>query len=142
MARTKNWHAEDIKAAVRKRGKTLIDIGLEAGLHRTAGSHALRAPFPSAQIAIANFLGLSVHDIWPLWYDQSGQRIGLLKSKRNPNPNAGLCHRKKSPSELAAIFGSTESPHHPDRSARQARGEGVAVFSAATPAKSDGAHHA
>lgn len=134
MSRIRNRHPEDIKAEVRKRGVTLVDIALSAGLSAVATSSALRKPYPAAQKAIADFLGQPVHAIWPEWYDKEGQRIGLLRSVRNPSPYAKPCHRKKSTSELAAGSGSEESPHHPDRSARQARGEGVAVFPAATPA--------
>jgi len=101
MARPKNWHREDVKAAVRKRGKTLVDIALEAGLHPTAASAALKAPFPSAQAAIANFLGLPLNAIWPLWYDENGQRIGLLRSNRKAIPKADESQCKKSAGGLA-----------------------------------------
>lgn len=77
---TKAPHREDIKAAIRKRGSTLAIISTAAGLHRRSGSMALVVPMPTANRAIAEFLGLSLHELWPQWYDQNGERITLRNS--------------------------------------------------------------
>lgn len=119
----KAWHAEDIKAAVRKKGSTLRAISTGANLCLDAGTIALKKPFPSANRAIAKFLGLRLHDLWPQWYDKKGQRIDA-RSVGKANGKARSCHRKKLAPALAS--GQPHSPHHPD-SARQARGEGVAA---------------
>lgn len=130
---TKVWHREDIKAAVRKRASTLRAISVAAGYSANTGTVALTKPMPGPQKAIAEFLGLALHDLWPRWYTPDGHRIGA-RSNRNATPKTGGCHRKKANPELAADSGSKDSPHHPDSaSARQARGEGVAVPPAATP---------
>ena len=144
MSRSKRWHREDIKAAVRKKGSTLRAVSLNAGLCRDAATVALVKPFPSGQRAIADFLGLPLNTLWPKWYDNDGQRIETQSISKASGKTLS-CHRKKSDPKLAAATGSQNSPHHPDRSARQARGEGVAVSPAATPtnpAQNGEANHA
>lgn len=74
---------EDIKAMVWKRGVTLRELSLKAGLNMNAASEALRKPFPAANSAIAEFLGKSLHDLWPYWYDQQGNRITVSEHRRN-----------------------------------------------------------
>jgi Ner family transcriptional regulator len=129
----KVWHREDIKATVRKRGSTLRAISVAAGYSANTGTVALTKPMPGPQKTIANFLGLSLHDLWPNWYDQQGQRIDA-RSTRKATPKRGGCHRKKTAPESASESAPQNSPHHPDkRSARQARGEGVAASPVATP---------
>lgn len=141
MPRSKRWHREDIKAAIRKKGSTLRAISLDAGLCRDAATVALKKPFPSAQRAVSDFLGVPLNTLWPQWYDIEGQRIET-KSISKASSKTEPCHRKKSSPELAAVSGSPESPHHPDRSARQARGDGVAVSPAATPTNHGEVRHA
>lgn len=89
----KGPHREDIKAAIRKRGSTLADISTQAGLGRKSASYALVVPMPTANRAIAAFLGRTVHDLWPNWYDQSGERIIKAPIKRSRNPRRR--HRQK-----------------------------------------------
>lgn len=79
----RNLCKEDIKAMVCKQGITLRQISLKAGLNIDAASEALRKPFPAANIAIAEFLGKSLHDLWPCWYDQHGNRITVSEHRRN-----------------------------------------------------------
>lgn len=100
MSRSKGWHKEDIKAAVRKRGTTLRALSVKAGLCRDAAGQGLSRPYPGAQRAIAAFLDVPLNELWPQWYDQTGQRI-ITKSIRKASPKRGDCHCKKSPGELA-----------------------------------------
>lgn len=79
----RNLCKEDIKAMVWKRGVTLRELSLRAGLNIHAASEALRKPFPAANIAIAEFLGKSLSDLWPNWYDQHGNRITSYEHRRN-----------------------------------------------------------
>lgn len=67
-------HPEDIKAAVRKRGKTLRQLALDAGLWESACREALIKPTTSGNRAIAAFLGCHVHDLWPQWFNTDGSR--------------------------------------------------------------------
>lgn len=81
----RNQHPEDIKAAVRKRGKTLTQIGLDAGLAKSTCRVALQKPIPSANRAIAKFLGQAVHVLWPEWYEPNGAR-----RHAKPKPKAAV----------------------------------------------------
>ena len=78
-------HPEDIKAAVRKRGKTLTQLAREAGLTESACREALIRPMPAGNRAIANFLGCTVHDLWPLWFEEDGRRRKAKTRKEQRN---------------------------------------------------------
>ncbi len=71
----RGYHKEDIKALIHKRGSTLRQISLEAGLCMDGGSIGLHRPIPTVNKAIAEFLGIPAHDLWPDWYDPEGNRI-------------------------------------------------------------------
>lgn len=75
------FHREQIKAMIRMRGSTLVRISTDAGMPHTSASAGLFRPFPKANRVIAAFLGLSLHDLWPDWYDRDGLRI---RAKRSP----------------------------------------------------------
>ena len=68
-------HKEDVKARIRKQGKTLRELSIEAGLAEATVCISLKKPLPTANIYVADFLGLSLNDIWPEWYDNRGNRI-------------------------------------------------------------------
>lgn len=67
-----SWHPADIRAAVTKRGGTLSHIASEAGLHPHTGQQALKSPCYAAEQAIAAFLDMPAHEIWPGRYDSAG----------------------------------------------------------------------
>lgn len=69
-----NLHPEDVKAAVRKRGKTLQQLSLDAGLSKAACRVSLLRPVPRANQAIAQFLEKRLHELWPEWYAADGSR--------------------------------------------------------------------
>lgn len=69
-----DWHPEDIKAAVRKRGTTLAAIAKAAGIKGNALRHALTVPRADAERAIAKFLDVHPMTIWPSRYDSDGSR--------------------------------------------------------------------
>ena len=98
---TKNKHREDVKALIRKRGKTLSQLSLEAGLHLDTVNKSLIRPLPRANIAIVKFLGLSLHELWPDWYDQAGQRIPFSGNESNSKADSELRHCQKSSAKLA-----------------------------------------
>jgi len=64
----------DVKAQVGKAGGSLSEIAKTARIHPSSCSHALDYPIPSANRAIAKFLGKSVHELWPEWFDKNGKR--------------------------------------------------------------------
>lgn len=91
-------HREDIKAEIRKRGSSLAIISSEAGLHRRSGSRALVAPMPTANRAIAEFLGKSLHELWPHWYDKSGERIvSRVRGKGSEKKTPRHCKKRNLP---------------------------------------------
>lgn len=59
------WDRYAIAAEVKRRGSSLKRLSVEAGLSESACRVALRIPFPSAEQAIANFLRLPLHVLWP-----------------------------------------------------------------------------
>jgi len=66
------WHREDIKAAIRKRGTSLKELALANGLGLADCSLALIRPHFAAELAIAEFLGVSPRQLWPHRYDGDG----------------------------------------------------------------------
>ena len=74
-----DWHPEDIKAAVRKKGITLADVARRAGLNGAALRIALVLPRAEAERAIADALGVHPMMIWPSRYHENGNR-------RRPQP--------------------------------------------------------
>jgi Ner family transcriptional regulator len=64
----------DVKAEIGRRGGSLSAIAKAAKLDPSSCRCALRYPVPAANKAIADFLGLSVHDLWPEWFDEHGER--------------------------------------------------------------------
>ena len=79
----KRYDKEDIKAMIWKRGTTLRQISIQAGLNPEAGGHSLANPKPSANRAIADFLAIPLHELWPSWYDQNGNRIAAQRHCKN-----------------------------------------------------------
>lgn len=69
-----DWHPEDIKAAVRKRGSTLSAIARSAGMTPSALGLALVLPRAEAERAIAAFLKVHPKSIWPSRYHRDGAR--------------------------------------------------------------------
>lgn len=84
------WHKEDIKAAIRKRGKTMNALSRESGLPPSTVRNALARPSFSGEKVISSFLGVPEHVLWPDRWTPEGRRIrpryahkysGLLPSK-------------------------------------------------------------
>lgn len=69
-----DWHPEDVKAAVRKKGCSLARIGAAAGLSRQAVALVLVRPGIAGEAAIAQFLEIAPQAIWPSRYHIDGYR--------------------------------------------------------------------
>lgn len=80
---SKGMHREDIKAAIRKKGTTLRALSEGNDLSESAIRQALRKPCPRANKVISEFIGKSLHEIWPSWFDKQGQRIRSSSVSRN-----------------------------------------------------------
>lgn len=71
-----DWHPEDVKAAIRKKGVTLSDLAARAGVSKQSVSAAIdRRASERIDLLIADFLGLKPHQIWPSRYNAKGKRI-------------------------------------------------------------------
>lgn len=81
--RTAAVDKQDIKAMIWKRGSTLRLISTQAGLDFDTASRSLIEPIPRANKAIADFLAISLHELWPRWYDQNGNRIKQQRHCKN-----------------------------------------------------------
>lgn len=70
-----NTHREDVKAAVRRTGITLSELALRHGVKPSTVRASLRRPIPAGNRIVAAYLGKSVHELWPEWFDADGVRL-------------------------------------------------------------------
>lgn len=66
------WHAEDVKAAIRKRGITVTELALKNRLSESYLRNALIRPLYRGEQIIARFLGVPAQSIWPDRYHADG----------------------------------------------------------------------
>jgi Ner family transcriptional regulator len=85
-------HKEDIKAALHKKGVTLAQLSRDNGYSQRAAQVSLTKPWPQVNIMIAKALGLSLHQIWPQWYDVKGN---ILPRHQRGKPNSTPIHKKR-----------------------------------------------
>lgn len=90
----KGMHPEEIKAAIRMRGVTLGQLSVQWGFSEPAVRNALKRELPAVEARISEFLGISLHDIWPDRYTPENIRIRHLV-KRKPNVKKARRHCKK-----------------------------------------------
>lgn len=69
-----DWHPEDIKAAVRRNGRSLAVVARDAGLKERALARALVVPRRLAEAVIAAELNEHPKVIWPTRYNEDGSR--------------------------------------------------------------------
>jgi Ner family transcriptional regulator len=67
-AKNQDWHAEDIKAAVRKRGITLSQLSRDAGLKPDTLRNVFRYHWPKGELIVAAAIGVEPATIWPSRY--------------------------------------------------------------------------
>jgi len=91
--RARNWHPEDIKAAIRKKDTTLTELALAYGLPECSVRYAMRHPHFDGEMAIADYLSLSPRQIWPSRFDSDGiRRHRRLRTERDSaNTNRSHC---------------------------------------------------
>lgn len=78
QTKTQDWHAEDIKAAVRKRGKTFSLLSREAGLKSDSLRNVLRFRCKKYELIVAGVIGVEPGEIWPSRYSQGADSQGGL----------------------------------------------------------------
>lgn len=82
---TQDWHKEDIKAALHKRGLTFKGLSIANGYRSVdAVAQALHRPYPKVERIIAKALGIKAEAIWPSRYKFNGSG-----RRRNVNFNGG-----------------------------------------------------
>lgn len=92
--RNRDWHPEDIKAAIRKRNVTLTDLALANDLPEGSIRYAAHYPHFDGEMVIAEFLGLSPRQIWPSRFKPDGSRNHRRRTANN-NGNRSSCHCQK-----------------------------------------------
>ncbi|CNJ05741.1 transcriptional regulator [Yersinia mollaretii] len=72
----KDWHKQDILAAIRKEKGSLAELSRQNGLSPCTLSNALTRPWPKGEMIIANAIGISPQEIWPSRFiDYRGHKI-------------------------------------------------------------------
>jgi Ner family transcriptional regulator len=88
---TVGWHRQDIIAELKKKGSSLAAVGREIGLSRATMAWALIRRHPRANLAIAEFLGVPTHELWPHWFlptePSSGAQPTPAKPSMSPTAN-------------------------------------------------------
>lgn len=82
MPNHRRWDKHEIKAEIGRKGMTLTALSLRAGLSKSACRLSLTRPSPSGDVAISNFLGVPLHELWPDRYDNRGNRLLPVKPRR------------------------------------------------------------
>lgn len=67
-AKNQDWHAEQVKAAVRMKGKSLSQLSREAGLKPDTMRNVFRCHIPRYEAIIAGYLEMDPAHIWPSRY--------------------------------------------------------------------------
>ncbi|MBM6483481.1 helix-turn-helix domain-containing protein [Klebsiella pneumoniae] len=70
--KNQDWHAEDIKAAVRKRGLTMSQLSRNSGLAGDSLRKTLCIHWPKGEQIIGTFIGVEPATIWPSRYGSNG----------------------------------------------------------------------
>ena len=92
------WHLEDIKAALRKRHRTMRALSVSLGYSTKAVSKALTDPRYSMTLEkqIALSLGLKPHVLWPDRWDARGRPLPRPGgSIRITNNSRKTCQKEK-----------------------------------------------
>lgn len=70
-----DWHREDIKAALRKKGWSLRQLSLQHGYSSgTTLKNALDRPWKKGEQIIANAIGVPAEEIWAARYEHRNHR--------------------------------------------------------------------
>lgn len=72
----KDWHRQEILAAIRKKKGSLSALSRDNGLSSGTLSNALTRPWPKGEMIIAEVIGIPPQEIWPSRFlDYSGCAI-------------------------------------------------------------------
>ena len=76
------WHRRTLSRRSASAEPSLAEVGRAIGLKRSTMVWAMIAPHPRANAAIAEFLGVPLHELWPQWFDEDGKLISTAKLER------------------------------------------------------------
>lgn len=91
----KDWHREDIKAALRKRHGSLEKLSTSWGYHKSTVAVALKTGsyIPTVERRIAEELGQHPHTLWPdRWHPEGHPKSVAERNITAPEP---VAHRPK-----------------------------------------------
>ena len=100
MVSARNIHPEDLKAAIRKTGRTMEGFSVELGYTPAAVGIAIRRRWHEVRVGIAKLLARPIQDIWPEDYHPDGTPK-LYRPKQTKRGSA-TSPRQKSSKDLAA----------------------------------------
>lgn len=89
-----DWHPADIKAALEKKGWTLVALAAHHGIKGSSSlSHTFERSFPLNEKRIADAIGVPVQEIWPSRYNPDGTKKPRgLRGRRIRESTAAACH--------------------------------------------------
>jgi lambda repressor-like predicted transcriptional regulator len=96
-----NTHPEDLKAAIRKSGVTLVGLSRELGYSDPAVGMALGRRWHEVRVGIAKHLGKSLHDLWPEDYF-ADDRPRAHRPRPKASDSARARRRQKTNRKIAA----------------------------------------
>lgn len=99
MSRAKNKHPEDLKADIRKTGRTMEGLSVDLGYHPAAVSIAIRRRWHEVRVGIAELLGKPLQQLWPEDYHPDGTPR-LHRPRSETSRAARLSRRTKMHQEL------------------------------------------
>lgn len=84
----KNKHRADIVATLHKRGTSLSQLARDNNLHDSTLRAALCSPRTPSNKIIAAYLGCSLHELWPIWFDSKNRLIAPKRSRIGRRPSS------------------------------------------------------
>ena len=100
----------DIKAAIEKRNQSLTSLARKHGYSQSAFSLAIRKTYPRVEKIIAQFLGISLHLLFPDRWHSDGTRLiktGPRRSRRDylhDNRKSATPSRERGRGRVLRIF--------------------------------------
>jgi Ner family transcriptional regulator len=77
-----NWTKQAIIFALRERGTNAAKLAEAAKMSRWTLYGGMERPHPKVHDLISEALGVPRQQIWPQFYDQNGERSGLISASR------------------------------------------------------------
>lgn len=90
-----DWHPADIKAALDKKGWSLLALAKHHGIKGSSAlSHTFERSYPLNEQRIADAIGVHPMKIWPSRYNEDGTKKPRgLRGARSLKCTAGNCQR-------------------------------------------------